>query len=91
MRKNKVKGEIGVKVVAHIVLFILGVSCLISILFVVGASFQTQSEIIRKGYAIIPEKPSLEAYITVFRNPYQLLKSYYNTIVTTVFGRLPEL
>ena len=86
MNKNKIKGEISIKIISHIVLLILGLSCLLSILLVIGASFQTQSEITRKGYALIPEKPSLEAYITVFRNPYQLFKSYFNTIYTTVVG-----
>ena len=88
MRKNKIKGEASIKIVAHILLFLLGTSCLISILFVIGASFQTQGEIVRRGYALIPEKPSLEAYIMVFRNPYQLLKAYYNTIITTVIGTI---
>lgn len=88
MKKNKIKGEISVKVVSHIVLLILGLSCLLSILLVVGASFQTQSEITRRGYALIPEKPSLEAYVMVFRNPYQLFKSYFNTFYTTVIGTI---
>ena len=86
MNKNKIKGEISIKIISHIVLLILGLSCLLSILLVIGASFQTQSEITRKGYALIPEKPSLEAYIMVFRNPYQLFKSYFNTFYTTVVG-----
>ena len=88
MNKNKIKGEISIKIISHIVLLILGLSCLLSILLVIGASFQTQSEITRKGYALIPEKPSLEAYIMVFRNPYQLFKSYFNTFYTTVVGTL---
>ena len=86
MNKNKIKGEISIKIISHIVLLILGLSCMLSILLVIGASFQTQSEITRKGYALIPEKPSLEAYIMVFRNPYQLFKSYFNTFYTTVVG-----
>ena len=86
MKKNKIKGEMSVKVVSHVVLLILGLSCLLSILLVIGASFQTQEEIVRRGYALIPEKPSLEAYIMVFRNPYQLFKSYFNTFYTTVVG-----
>ena len=86
MKKNKIKGEISVKIISHAVLLVLGLSCLLSILLVIGASFQTQAEIVRRGYALIPEKPSLEAYITVFRNPYQLFKSYFNTIYTTVVG-----
>lgn len=88
MKKNKIKGEGTIKVVAHAVLLILSLSCLLSILLVIGASFQSQREITMQGYSLIPRKPSLEAYITVFRNPYQLLKSYYNTFITTLIGTI---
>ena len=88
MKQNKISGELSVKITAHVIVCILAISCLAAILLIVGASFQSQQEILDRGYSMIPEKFSLEAYITVLRNPYQLLKSYYNTIITTIAGTI---
>lgn len=90
MNKTK-KGslnDVSVKVVCHIVLAVLSVTCLGAILLILGASFQSQQEIWDRGYSLIPLKPSLEGYIAVFKNPYQLLRSYWNTFLTTVLGTL---
>ncbi len=88
MTRKTIKEETITKMVAHIALSLFAASCLLSFLFVVGASFQTQREIVRRGYALIPKKPSLEAYIVVFRDSYQLIRSYVNTFITTVAGTI---
>lgn len=80
--------ELSVKILCHIFLAVLSITCLGAILLIVGASFQSQNEIWERGYSLIPAKPSLEAYAAVFKDPYQLLRSYWNTFLTTVVGTI---
>lgn len=87
---NRIKkgslNEYSVKLVCHVVLILFSITCLGAILLILGASFQSQQEIWDRGYSLIPAKPSLEGYIAVFKNPYQLLRSYWNTFLTTAVG-----
>lgn len=87
-RCKKNLNDLPVKIVAHVFLTIFFITCVGAIGLIVGASFQSQEEIWERGYSLIPLKPTLEAYRVVFANPYQLFRSYYNTIITTVIGTI---
>lgn len=73
---------------AHLVLIILAFTCLYPFLIILGSSFQSESEIMTRGYAVLPQKPTLEAYTVIFGNPQSLLTSYGITILTTAITTL---
>lgn len=85
---NKINNsdEKAVKIIAHIVLILLGIICVGSFLLVLGSSFQTEREIQQFGYSILPRKFSLEAYRAVFMSPGMIIDAYAVTILTTVIG-----
>ena len=76
------------KVVSHVLLIVLCVFCVGSFLLVLGSSFQSESEIQKIGYRMIPHEFSLEAYKAVFMSPGMILDSYMVTIITTVVGTI---
>lgn len=87
---NKIKNtdEKMMKVVSHVLLIVLCVFCVGSFLLVLGSSFQSESEIQKIGYRMIPQEFSLEAYKAVFMSPGMILDSYMVTIITTVVGTI---
>ena len=87
---NKIKNtdEKMMKVVSHVLLIVLCVFCVGSFLLVLGSSFQSESEIQKIGYRLIPHEFSLEAYKAVFMSPGMILDSYMVTIITTVVGTI---
>lgn len=87
---NKIKNtdEKMMKVVSHVLLIVLCVFCVGSFLLVLGSSFQSESEIQKIGYRMIPHEFSLEAYKAVFMSPGMILDSYMVTIITTVVGTI---
>ena len=87
---NKIKNtdEKMMKVVSHVLLIVLCVFCVGSFLLVLGSSFQSESEIQKIAYRMIPHEFSLEAYKAVFMSPGMILDSYMVTIITTVVGTI---
>lgn len=87
---NKIKNtdEKMMKVISHVLLIVLCVFCVGSFLLVLGSSFQSESEIQKIGYRMIPQEFSLEAYKAVFMSPGMILDSYMVTIITTVVGTI---
>lgn len=87
---NKIKNtdEKMMKVVSHVLLIVLCVFCVGSFLLVLGSSFQSESEIQKIGYRMIPHEFSLEAYKAVFMSPGMIFDSYMVTIITTVVGTI---
>lgn len=87
---NKIKNtdEKMMKVISHVLLIVLCVFCVGSFLLVLGSSFQSESEIQKIGYRMIPHEFSLEAYKAVFMSPGMILDSYMVTIITTVVGTI---
>ena len=71
-------------VFAHVVLILLAFTCLYPFLIILGSSFQSENEIMTRGYAVLPQQPTLEAYKIIMGNPQSLLTSYGVTILTTL-------
>lgn len=87
--KNRIvysKGEAVFYICTHALMIFFCVLVLLSFLLVVGSSLQTQSEIYRRGYSIIPIKFSLEAYKSIFNSPKVIVNAYAVTAFTTVIG-----
>lgn len=78
MKKNKNR------ILIHLILIILCLSCLIPFLLVISISFSQESDIIESGYRLIPKNVTLDAYKYVFKNMGQINTGYVISIVTTV-------
>ncbi len=92
--KRKLNDAAAVKFISHFFLIIFSLCCLIPFLIIVGSSFESQGQIMKTGYTIIPKAFTLEAYKAVFANPSSIINAYKVTIIVsisaTVFGLLLE-
>ena len=69
----------------HVVLGIFALCCIYSFLIVLGSSFQSQSEIMNRGYSAFPNKFDFTAYKMLFNNSV-VWDSYKITLVVTAVG-----
>ena len=76
------------KVVAHILMILFSLACLVPFLLVVAASFTEENSLAANGFGLIPEEFSMEAYKYIFRSPEEVFSAYGTTIFITVFGTL---
>lgn len=74
------------RLIATIILSVIGVAALFPLALLIVASFTDENILISKGYQIIPEKLSLEAYFYMIRQASTILRAYGVTIGTTVVG-----
>lgn len=72
--------------VIHIIFILLCLCFVIPMMYVISVSFMGQAEIDALGYRLIPQRPTLEAYRYIFRNPTQLIDSYKVTIFFSLVG-----
>ncbi|WP_027295727.1 carbohydrate ABC transporter permease [Robinsoniella sp. KNHs210] len=87
-KKNRVKTY---NIIPHIVLIFVALACLLPLVLVISASFTSDAEIAKYGYAFIPKNFTLEAYVYIFKKPLQLILSYGVTTLVTVVGTLAGL
>mgnify|MGYP004692880751 CR=1 FL=1 len=93
-RKSSVKmskSDHTIMAVIYLFLTVLAISCIIPFLYVIGSSFQTQNDILRNGYRIIPKDFTLETYRLIFMAPKKLIDAYLVTIIITIVGTLAGL
>ena len=74
------------KAIGYPFLAIFAVLCLLPFLLVIGSSFQSENEIARLGYRLIPKHFSLDSYRSIFQNPGSIIRAYGVTIFVTVVG-----
>lgn len=85
-RIKATKAERGYQIITGTILAILLVLCLYPLIYVLGASFMTEAEWIqREGVFLFPHKPTIEAYIEVFRQP-DLYKAIGVSILRVLVG-----
>ena len=78
-------------VIAYIVVSIVAVSCLLPFILVISASFSSETAILRNGFSLFPQEPSLEAYRQVFNQPEVVTRAYMVTILLTICGTFTAL
>lgn len=83
--ENK-KSKFGISFVAHLLLILTTAACLIPFLVVIAASVSDETQLLIKGYSIIPRGFSLKAYKLVFANGGTIVDAYILTTVTTAIG-----
>ncbi len=85
------KSDMALKFLMHIFLGVLALLCIIPFLYVIGSSFQTQSDIMANGYKIIPTNATLDTYKMILESPKRLIDAYTVTILTTIVGTIGGL
>ena len=78
--------KIALNIVAYIFCSIIALMCLIPFIMVVSGSLSSERALIDKGFSLIPQDFSLEAYQTVFKDPMVVLRAYMTTIGITITG-----
>ena len=71
---------------AIILITIFAILCVFPFLLIIGTSFSSEAVVRIKGFTIIPEDFSLEAYKMIFKSGKILLGSYVVTILMTLIG-----
>lgn len=74
------------KTLGYVFIFLFGFMCVMPFVLIVVSSFSSEASILHRGYTMIPEEISLDAYRWVFRNPGRIFRAYINTIGVTVAG-----
>jgi putative aldouronate transport system permease protein len=71
---------------AIILITVFSILCIFPFLLIIGTSFSSEAVVRIKGFTIIPEDFSLEAYKMIFKSGKILLGSYIVTILMTLVG-----
>ncbi len=69
---------------SYIILGAVALMCVIPFIMIVSASFSNESELITRGYGILPRGFTVDAYQTIIKNPTTILNSYKITVFVTV-------
>jgi len=81
----------GFQWLAHIIMIVLSVACILPFILLIVASFTDENTIVKDGYTFFPKKFSLTAYQYLMSNSASLLHAYGLTILITVVGTLASL
>jgi putative aldouronate transport system permease protein len=82
------KDRIVFNIIAYILITSLAAFCVTPFILVISGSFSEESRVIRQGFGILPKGFSLESYMTIFRQPDNILRAYGMTILLTFSGSL---
>lgn len=77
---------IALNIIAYSFCGLIALLCFIPFLMVVSGSFSSEAAITQNGFSLLPQDFSLEAYKTVFREPFVVLRAYATTILLTLIG-----
>lgn len=93
-RSNKIKkgsDVIVLNIIAYAFLGLIAIMCLVPFIMIVSGSFSSEEAIIQNGFSMLPQNFSLEAYKTVFKDPFVVYRAYATTIGLTVVGTVVGL
>ena len=92
MKRPKLgKDEAALHLIAYIFVSFVALSCLLPFILVISASFSSETAILRNGFSLFPQEPSLEAFRQVFNQPSVIARSYMVTIILTIAGTFTAL
>ena len=78
--------DIFVERLAIIIVAVFTCLCIIPFLLIVATSFSAEEIVRVKGFSILPQSPTLEAYKMIFQNGKVIIGSYIVTIAITALG-----
>jgi putative aldouronate transport system permease protein len=81
----RLRDQVG-RLLIHLILIGVGLSCLIPMLLVISVSFSDEKELALQGYQILPVGFTTFAYEYILQNPQQILRAYGVTIFVTAVG-----
>ncbi len=84
--KTQIKEAHVFNLVGGTIVAVLAFISILPFILIVSGSFSSETEIITKGYSILPRGFSLDAYKTIFAAPEKILYGYRNTIIYTTVG-----
>ncbi len=82
---------IALNIIAYIFLGLVALFCLVPFIMIISGSFSSEEAIIKNGFSILPQDFSLEAYKTVFKDPFVVYRAYATTIGLTIAGTVVGL
>jgi len=91
---NKIKTGsdiIALNMIAYGFLGLIALCCLVPFIMIVSGSFSSEEAIIQHGFSFFPQDFSLEAYKTVFKDPFVVYNAYATTIGLTIVGTVVGL
>ena len=83
---QRIKGERGMEIAAHIVMIILSILAIAPFLLMVSGSLTSDNALIRTGYRFIPPELRTASYQYLFSEASQIGRAYLATIVVAVTG-----
>lgn len=88
---QRIKGERGMEVAAHIVMVILSLLAIAPFLLMLSGSFTSDNALVKTGYRFIPPEFSAAAYRYLFSEASQIGRAYLITIIVAASGTLLSL
>lgn len=86
MKIKNSKSMIVFQSIAHVLLTLGAVICVLPFVIIVSGSLSDNATIVKEGYSILPKNFSLAAYQMIFKAPEEILQAYKMTIFYTVVG-----
>lgn len=80
------KDELVLRGISYFGVTLFATFCALPFIFIVSASFSSESAIMRDGFGLLPKEFSFAAYEYIFNAPRQIIGSYVVTITMTVAG-----
>lgn len=91
---NKIKKGsdiIVLNMIAYGFLGLIALCCLVPFIMIISGSFSSEEAIMKNGFSFFPQDFSLEAYKTVFKDPFVVYRAYGTTIGLTIVGTVVGL
>lgn len=91
---NKIKkgrDVIALNIIAYSFLGLITLACLVPFVMIVSGSFSSEEAIIKHGFSMLPQDFSLQAYKTIFKDPFVVYRAYATTIILTILGTVVGL
>lgn len=78
-------------IVLSILILILSFFMIMPVILILSVSFSSERSIAQNGYSFIPSELSLDAYIFIFRNSGNIIRSFGFSFIITVIGTILSL
>ena len=73
-------------VLSYTLITIVTICCFFPFILLISASFSTDMAVRMKGFSILPQEFTTQAYELIFENPIRVIRSYWVTIYVTAIG-----
>jgi putative aldouronate transport system permease protein len=85
---SKTKDYYAIQVVSYVLVGVVGLLCLLPFVMIISGSFSDEEAILKNGFSLLPQLPTLDAYRMVFRSPKIILDAYAVSIFVTAAGTI---